>query len=139
MKVILLSNNLCATMCLPWETWETWELGRAGPGISHQASPALEICGMWATLYLDPAQPHAFGCPLALRVITATPGGGHRTSGSLLRLRQYARHSTAAPESLSLPIHDQPILRPASCPMLQRSRRRLQKCSAAQGQTAYQW
>ena len=53
-------------------TWETWELGRAGPGVSHQASPALEICGMWATLCLDPAQPHASGCPVALRVITAT-------------------------------------------------------------------
>lgn len=85
-------------------TWETWELGTAGPGVSHQASPALEICGMWATPCLDPAQPRAFACPVALRVITATPGGGHRTSGSLFRPRQCARHSTAEPVSLSPPI-----------------------------------
>ena len=55
-------------------------------------------------LCLDPAQPHAFGCPVALRVITATPGGGRRTSGSSLRPRQCARCSTAEPGSLSSPV-----------------------------------
>lgn len=91
------------------------------------------------TLCLDPAQPHAFGCPVALRVITATPGGGRRTSGSSLRPRQCARCSTAEPGSLSPPVF-MAVLRPASCPMLQRSNQRLPKCRPpAQGETACQW
>lgn len=49
-----------------------------------------------------------------------------------------ALHSRAC-VTVSSNLHDRP-LRPAACPMLQRSKRRLQKLRpSAQGQTAYQW
>ena len=103
-------------------TWETWELGRAGPGISHQANPAL-----WDVGHSLPG-PRSASClwlPCGLKGDHCHPWWWPQNFRELFTSQAVCQvlHSRAW-VTVSSSLHDRP-LRPASCPMLQRSKQRL--------------